>query len=70
MIRLSQDKLRLNRLLEHWIEHSREHMASFNEWAERAEKLGLSSASTHIYEAVKKMEEVVQSLQKAYEETQ
>jgi len=66
---LAEEKLRLHRLLEHWIEHSKEHETSFREWAEKAEKMGLSSASASLAQAVRKMEEVVLSLQKACNET-
>jgi hypothetical protein len=37
-------------------------MASFDEWADKAEQLGLKSAALHLHEAVEKMQEVVQSL--------
>lgn len=66
---MAEEKLRLHRLLEHWIEHSKEHQISFTEWAEKAEKMGLSSASASLAQAVRKMDEVVQNLQKACKET-
>ena len=62
---MKEDRLRLEKLLEHWIEHSREHEESFREWAERAEEMGLSSAAAHLSEAVEGMEGVVRSLQRA-----
>lgn len=65
---MEEDKLRLKKLLEHWIEHSREHEQRFREWAEKAETMGLKSVSPHLSQAVKRMEEVAKSLQTALDE--
>ena len=65
---MEEDKRRLRHLLEHWVEHNKAHGESFREWAEKAEEMGLSSVSAQLSEAVKGMEEVVKSLQRALEE--
>lgn len=65
---MGEDKLRLRKLLEHWVEHNKAHGESFREWAEKAEGMGLSSVAAHLSEAVKGMEEVVKSLQMALRE--
>jgi len=65
---LEEDKLRLKKLLEHWIEHSREHEQRFREWTEKAEAMGLKSVSQHLFQAIKGMEDVAKSLQRALDE--
>jgi len=62
---LEEDRLRLKKLLEHGIEHSREHEQRFREWTDKAEAMGLTSVSPHLSQAVNGMEEVAKSLQKA-----
>ena len=65
---MEEDRLRLKKLLEHWIEHSREHERRFREWTEKADAMGLKSVSQHLSQAVKEMEEVAKSLQRALDE--
>jgi len=65
---LEEDRLRLKKLLEQWIEHSSEREQRFREWAEKAEAMGLKSVSQHLSQAIKGMEEVAKSLQRALDE--
>ena len=65
---MEEDKLRLKKLLEHWIEHSREHEQRSREWTEKAEAMGLKPVSQHLSQAVKEMELVAKSLQRAIDE--
>ena len=65
---MEEDKLRLKKLLEHWIDHSREHEQRFKEWAEKTEAMGLKPVSQHLSQAVNGTEEVAKSLQRALNE--
>jgi hypothetical protein len=49
------DLAKLRILLPHWIEHNDEHAESFQEWAERARKLGQEETARWIKEAVERM---------------
>lgn len=37
---------RLKIMLEHWLEHNREHAQTYKEWAEKAEAMGLNDIAT------------------------
>jgi len=65
---LEKDRLRLKKLLEQWIDHSREREQRFREWAEKAEAMGLKPVSQNLSQAVKEMELVAKSLQRALNE--
>ena len=52
---------KLNHLLNHWIEHNKDHVSSYSEWAEKAEALGkhkLSEVLKRIADESKKLEEL------------
>ena len=52
---------KLNHLLKHWIDHNKDHVSNYNEWAEKAEALGehkLSEILRRIAEDSKKLEEL------------
>jgi hypothetical protein len=52
---VADDLAKLRILLPHWIEHNDEHTESFQEWAERARKLGQEETAQRIEEAVERM---------------
>jgi len=52
---------KLNHLLNHWIDHNKDHVSNYNEWAEKAEALGehtLSEVLRRIADESKKLEEL------------
>ena len=61
----SDERGKLKILLEHWIEHNREHSQEFSEWAERAKVFGEAEASQEILQAAREMDNSCQSLSKA-----
>ena len=60
--------LRLQKKLEHWVLHNREHAASFRKAAREADALGLAAVSIRLNEAAKRMEELAEILAAAEEE--
>ena len=50
---MDEDRLRLVKLIEHWIEHNDEHGNRFSEEADKAEKLGLKDVAEELYNASK-----------------
>ena len=50
--------LRLQKKLEHWIEHNNTHAESFKKAARDAEEIGLVEVSRRLNEAAEKMEEI------------
>ncbi|MGC9444887.1 MAG: hypothetical protein ACP5E9_08210 [Candidatus Methanospirareceae archaeon] len=60
--------LRLQKKLEHWVVHNREHAASFRKAAGDADTLGLAAVSTRLNEAAKRMEELTEILAVAEKE--
>jgi hypothetical protein len=60
--------LRLQKKLEHWVEHNMEHAASFRKAAQEADALGLAAVSTRLNEVAKRMEELAEILAAAEEE--
>ncbi len=57
---------KIGRLLEHWIEHCKEHNEKYLEWAERIKEENPDVAEL-IFEAVRRFEEGVKLLEKARE---
>ena len=60
------DKLRI--LLNHWIEHNKEHGEEFREWAEKAQALGEATVREDMLGAAQYMDKASESLMKALEE--
>ena len=69
LLEMREDKkeqaLRLQKKLEHWIEHNKEHAESFRKAARDAEEIGLVEVSRRLNEAAEKMEEIAAVLKKA-----
>jgi len=61
--------LRLQKKLEHWIEHNKEHAESFRKAAREAEEIGLVEVSRRLDDAATRMEEISAVLAAAMERT-
>ncbi|NPA39407.1 MAG: hypothetical protein GXO57_03080 [Thermodesulfobacteria bacterium] len=58
-------KEKFKKLVEHWIEHTKEHAEEFSRWAEKVESLGLGSEAKEVLnKASSLMQEVVKTLEK------
>ena len=62
------DMEKLGILLNHWVEHNREHGEEFRKWAEKAHSLGKVAVYSNIMEAANQMDNVNEPLLKALEE--
>lgn len=62
------EKEKLKILLNHWIEHNREHGDEFREWAEKARHLGEAVVQEDMLDAAQYMDKASESLVKALEE--
>lgn len=60
--------LRLQKKLEHWIEHNKEHAESFRKAAREAEEIGLVDISRCLNDAAKGMDDISALLEKAMRE--
>jgi len=59
---------RLQKKLEHWTEHNKEHAESFRKAAREAEELGLVDISMRLNDAAKSMDKISALLEKAMNE--
>ena len=58
-------KKKLSVVIEHWIEHNEAHMGEYQKWAQTAGELGLDLVKAEIKEAVGKLSQSNQHLEKA-----
>ena len=58
-------KKKLSVVVEHWIEHNESHKGEYKRWAQTAGELGLDSVKAEIEEAVGKLSQSNQHLEKA-----
>ncbi len=58
-------KKKLSVVIEHWIEHNESHMEEYKKWAQTAGDLGLDSVRAEIEEAMGKLTQSNQHLEKA-----
>jgi hypothetical protein len=58
-------KKKLSVVIEHWIEHNESHMGEYKKWAQTAGELGLDKVKAEIEEAVGKLTQSNQHLEKA-----
>jgi hypothetical protein len=63
-IRMDQKK-KLSVVIEHWIEHNESHMGEYKRWAQTAGELGLDSVKAEIEEAMEKISQSNEHLEKA-----
>ena len=59
---------RLQKKLEHWVEHNKEHAESFRKAAREAEEIGLVDVGRDLEEAAKSTEEASALLKEAMKE--
>ena len=62
---MSEEKSRLKKLIEHWIEHNDEHTARFEEKAKEANEHGFSDVAENLKAAAKSGAKVSEYLSKA-----
>lgn len=62
-----EDKGKLKVVIEHWIEHNREHAEEFREWAGKAKGFGENATGENIIKAAGQLEEANASLLVALE---
>ena len=60
------EKLRI--LLDHWIEHNKEHGDEFRQWAEKARDLGEAVVQQDMLDAAQYMDKASESLLRALQE--
>ena len=65
MHQAEREKLRI--LLNHWVEHNKDHSQEFKEWAEKAKGFGEAQVHDYILEAAGQMDKANESLLKALE---
>jgi hypothetical protein len=58
-------KKKLSVVIEHWIEHNEGHIGEYTKWAQTAGELGLDLVKAEIEEAVGKLSQSNQHLEKA-----
>ena len=58
-------KKKLSVVIEHWIEHNEAHMGEYKKWAQTAGELGLDSVKAEIEEAMGKLTQSSDHLEKA-----
>jgi len=61
----SDVKIKLGKLLPHWIEHNLEHSREFSEWAQKASQNGETTVSREMLRAAREMEKASLSLSQA-----
>lgn len=66
-IRMSDERLRLRKLIEHWAEHNDEHRARFEESAREAAEMGLGEIAENLKAAAERAAEVSEHLLRALE---
>ena len=59
------ERRKLDVLLNHWIEHNKEHGEEYKEWTEKTKSLEESEVHDNILEAVQQLDKVNESLLKA-----
>jgi hypothetical protein len=60
----NDDRAKLKKLLNYWVEHNQEHGEEFKEWAEKARQMGEAEVAGEILQAVGNMEKVSEILTK------
>jgi len=62
------DREKLRILLDHWLEHNRDHADEFREWAGKARGFEEQEAGDNILQAAERLEEANECLLRAAEE--
>jgi len=58
---------KLKKMVEHWVDHNRDHARSFNEWAQRAREMGQQEVAALLDQAAEQSLAQNQGLEKALE---
>jgi t-SNARE complex subunit (syntaxin) len=58
-------KKKLSVVIEHWMEHNESHKGEYKRWAQTAGELGLDSVKAEIEEAMERISQSNQHLEKA-----
>jgi hypothetical protein len=58
-------KKKLSVVIEHWVEHNESHMGEYKRWAQTAGELGLDSVKAEIEEAMEKISQSNEHLDRA-----
>jgi len=61
------DREKLTILLDHWIDHNKEHGGEFREWAGKAKGFGEGVVQKDMLDAAEHMDKASESLQRALE---
>ena len=61
----SDERTKLRILLDHWVEHNREHRQEFSEWAEKARALGENGVGEDMLQAAQEMDKASELLSQA-----
>ena len=61
------EKRKLKILLNHWMEHNREHAQEFGDWAKKAKSFGQATVHDNIMQAAQQMNKVNEFLLEALE---
>ena len=64
---MSDERLRLRKLIEHWAEHNDEHRARFEESARTADAMEMNIVADHLRSAAKAAAQASDHLRKAIE---
>ena len=60
MDKTEMEKLKI--LLDHWVEHDKEHGEEFREWAEKASALGKTEVQKNVLDAARYMDKASEAL--------
>jgi len=61
----TDERTKLRILLDHWVEHNREHSQEFSEWAEKAMALGEAGVGEDMLQAAQEMDKASELLSQA-----
>ena len=62
---VSDERAKLRILLDHWVEHNREHSQEFSQWAEKAMALGEARIGEDMLQAAQEMDKASEFLSQA-----
>jgi len=63
----NDERAKLKTLLNHWIEHNKEHIQEFRDWAGKAKEIGETEACKEMLQAAQEMDKASKFLSQALE---